>query len=312
MAIADQIGTLEADSPRNALWRKFLRKKAGLVGLFMFLTAILIALFAPQISPYDPYEAVQASTEDVMAPPSVEHLFGQDEAGRDVLSLVFYGSRVSLAVGFAASLIVIILGGTLGLLAGFYRGRSESVIMRVVDFMLVVPTLPLMLVIIAVLGRGLQNTILVIGLLSWAIMARVVRSETISVRERLYVLRARSIGVPSIVILIRHVMPQLAPLIFALAILGISSAILAEATLSFLGLGDPTLISWGSMLNRAFMRGAVTRGAWWYLVPPGLALAWVTLALTFLGTAIQEILNPRLESHHLFNENITMPVQKDA
>ena len=312
MTISDQDSSMVAASPGSALWRKFLRKKAGVVGFVMFLAAILAAVFAPQIAPYDPYEAVRASTEDVMAPPSAQHLFGQDEAGKDVLSSVLYGARVSLTVGFSASLIVIILGGALGMVAGFYRGRSESIIMRVVDFMLVIPALPLMLVIIAVLGRGLQNTILIIGLLSWAAMARVVRSEALSVRERLYVMRAKSIGVPPMVILIRHVMPQLAPLIFALAILGISSAILAEATLSFLGLGDPTLISWGSMLNRAFMRGAVTRGAWWYLVPPGLALAWVTLALTFLGTAIQEILNPRLESHHLFNENITMPVQKDA
>ena len=181
-------------------------------------------------------------------------------------------------------------------------GRTDTIIMRIVDAILVIPQLPLMLVIITVTGRGLVNIILVISFLSWTYMARVVRAQVLSVKERQFILRARSIGAGFFLIIVRHILPQVVPIIFAEATLDVSYAILMEATLSFLGLGDPTLVSWGSMLNRAFLRGAVTRGAWWYLVPPGLALAWVTLALAFLGNALQEIVNPRLKTHHLFNE----------
>jgi peptide/nickel transport system permease protein len=268
----------------------------------MLLSIISIALFAPWVTPYDPYAIIEATIEDVMAPPSAEHLLGQSDTGKDVLSLVIYGARVSLLVGFAASLILVSLGTTIGMLAGYLGGRIDVILMRITDAVLVVPSLPLMLVIIAVAGRGLRNIILVIGLLSWTYMARVVRAQVLSVKERQFILRARSIGVSHLGIMINHILPQVLPVIFAEATLDISYAILSEATLSFLGLGDPTLISWGSMLNRAFMRGAVTRGAWWYLVPPGLALAWVTLGLTLLGNAVQEIVNPRLRTHHLFDE----------
>jgi len=133
-------------------------------------------------------------------------------------------------------------------------------------------------------------------------MARTVRSQVLSVKERQFVLRARAIGVSHFGIIVYHILPQVLPLIFASATLDVSYAILAEASLSFLGLGDPTMVSWGSTLNRAFMRGAVTNGAWWYLVPPGLALAWVTLSFAMLSNAVQEIINPRLRTHHLFDE----------
>jgi len=283
-------------------WRSFLQYKLGVVGLGMLVSIILMALLAQWVAPYDPYEIIEATTSDVMAPPSSEHLLGQDDTGRDVLSSVIYGARISLLVGFAASLLIVTLGATIGMLAGYSGGRVDTILMRITDAVLVVPSLPLMLVIIAVAGRGLTNIILVIGLLSWTYMARVVRAQVLSVKERMFVLRARAIGVSHLGIMINHILPQVLPVIFAEATLDISYAILSEATLSFLGLGDPTLTSWGSMLSRAFMRGAVTRGAWWYLVPPGLALAWVTLGLTLLGNTLQEIVNPRLRTHYLFDE----------
>jgi peptide/nickel transport system permease protein len=245
---------------------------------------------------------VDATAADVLAPPSPEHILGQDEVGRDVLSLVIYGTRISLVVGFAASFIVILIGCVIGLIAGYFGGWVDTLLMRITDGILVIPALPLMLVIIAVAGRGIINIILVIGFLSWTYMARTVRSQVLSVKERQFVLRARAIGVSHFGIIVYHILPQVLPLIFASATLDVSYAILAEASLSFLGLGDPTLISWGSTLNRAFMRGAVTNGAWWYLVPPGLALAWVTLSLAMLSNAVQEIINPRLRTHHLFDE----------
>lgn len=283
-------------------WLAFFHNRKGVIGLGMLAAIIFIAVFAPAIAPYDPYELVKVTTSDVMAPPSMIHPLGQDEAGKDLLSSLLYGARISLIVGFTASLLTIILGGTLGMVAGYMGGWTEMIIMRITDIVLVIPALPLMLVIIAVAGRSLQNIILVIGLLSWTYMARVVRAQVLSVKERTFILRAKSFGSSAIRIMVFHVLPQVIPVIFAEATLDVSFAILSEATLSFMGLGDPTLISWGGMLNRAFLRGAVTGGAWWYLIPPGLALAWVTLSLSFFSNAIQEIINPRLKTHHLFDE----------
>jgi peptide/nickel transport system permease protein len=302
--LTTQVGAQEkpAGPCLETIWSIFLRNRMGMLGLVMLVSILLIAIFAPWIAPFDPYKIVKATTSDVLAPPSPEHLLGQDDAGKDVLSSVIYGARISLTVGFSASIIIISLGSVLGMLAGYFGGRTDMIIMRIVDAILVIPQLPLMLVIIAVAGRGLVNIILVIGLLSWTYMARLVRAQVLTVKERQFILRARSIGVGHFLIMVRHILPQVVPIIFAEATLDVSYAILSEATLSFLGLGDPTLVSWGSMLNRAFLRGAVTRGAWWYLVPPGLALAWVTLALSFIGNALQEIVNPRLKTHHLFDE----------
>jgi peptide/nickel transport system permease protein len=299
--IADD--TLDAPAAPPPFWRSFMKKKAGVLGLIMLVSTILIAIFAPWIAPYDPYEPVDATAADVMAPPSREHPLGQDDVGRDVLSMVIYGARVSLLVGFAASLLIVVLGCAVGLAAGYAGARTDVFLMRVTDAILVIPALPLMLVVIAVAGRSLSNIILIIGLLSWTYMARVVRSGVLSVKERAFVMRARALGVSAFGIVMIHILPQVMPIIFAEATLDVSFAILSEATLSFLGLGDPTLISWGSMLNRAFMRGAVTKGAWWYLIPPGLALAWVTLGLVLLSNAVQEIINPRLQTHHLFDEH---------
>jgi peptide/nickel transport system permease protein len=285
--------TASAGAPRT-FWRSFVRKRAGVLGLFMLVSTILVALLAPWIVPYNPYEPVDATAQDVMAPPSREHPLGQDDIGRDVLSLTIYGARISLLVGFAAAIIIVLLGCTIGLAAGYAGGRVDMALMRFNDAIL--------LVVIAVAGRSLNNIILIIGLLSWTYMARVVRAQVLSVKERQFVMRARALGVTGLGIVVIHVLPQVLPVIFAEATLDVSFAVLSEASLSFLGLGDPTLISWGSMLNRAFMRGAVTKGAWWYLLPPGMALAWVTLGLVLLSNAIQEIINPRLQTHHLFDE----------
>ncbi len=267
----------------------------------MLVLAIAAALLAPLIAPYDPYAHVTVQPEDVMAPPSPQHLLGQDDAGRDVLSLLLYGARVSLLVGFAASLMSILIGTTVGMTAGYLGGRIGALLMRITDGLMVIPDLPLMLVIIAVWGRGLWKIVLVIGLLGWTYAARLVRSQVLSVKERQYVLRARSMGASSLRIIVRHIFPQVVPLILAEAVLDISASILAESSLSFLGLGDPMLISWGSMLNFAFERGAISRGAWWYLLPPGLGIVWVTLGLTFFGNTLEEIVNPRLRTHHLFD-----------
>ena len=272
----------------------------GVIGALMLLLVVSVAVFAPWVAPYDPYERVQVTPEQILTPPDPQHLLGRDDAGKDVLSQLIYGSRVSLTVGFTASFMAMVIGATVGLVAGYFGGRIGNVLMRVVDFLMVIPELPLMLVIIAVMGRGLLNIILVIGLLGWTYTARLVRSQVLSVKERQFVLRARSVGASSLRIMTRHIFPQVLPLVIAQAVLDISVAILAESTLAFLGLGDPTLVSWGNMLNFAFERG-MSRRAWWFLLPPGFAIVWVSLSLVLIGNTLDEIVNPRLRTHHLFD-----------
>jgi peptide/nickel transport system permease protein len=205
-----------------------------------------------------------------------------------------------LIVGFTASFFSMFIGTTVGLSAGYYGGRVSTVLMRFVDFLMVIPDLPLMLVIISVWGRGLWKIILVISLLYWTYTARLVRSQVLSIKERQFVLRSRALGGSNFRIIWRHVFPQVVPLIIAQAVLDISASIIAESSLAFLGLGDPTLVSWGMMLNFAFER-AVSRMAWWFLLPPGFAIVWVSLAIILIGNALEEIVNPRLRTHHLFN-----------
>jgi peptide/nickel transport system permease protein len=280
--------------------RQFFRKPAGLIGALMLGIVVFGAVFAPLLAPYNPYDRIQVQAADILAPPDAQHLLGRDDAGKDVWSQLIYGARVSLVVGFTASLVSMLIGTTVGLVAGYYGKWVDNLLMRVVDFLMVIPDLPLMLVIIAVWGRGLFKIILVISLLGWTYTARLVRSQTLSIKERQFITRARAIGASNSRIIIRHILPQVMPLILAQAVLDISASILAESSLSFLGLGDPTLISWGNMLNFAFER-AVSRQAWWYLLPPGFAILWVSLSLILIGTSLEEIVNPRIKSHHLFN-----------
>jgi len=280
--------------------KQFVRNPMGVVGALMLLVVVVLAVFAPWLAPYNPREQVQVEPGDVLAPPDAEHWLGRDDAGKDVLSLLIYGARVSLVVGFTASFMSMVIGTTVGLVAGYHGGRIGNLLMRFVDFLMVIPDLPLMLVIIAVMGRGLVNIILVIGLLGWTYTARLVRSQVLSVKERQFVLRARSVGAGHTHIVMRHIFPQVVPLIIAQAVLDISVAILAESSLAFLGLGDPTLISWGSMLNFAFER-AVSRQAWWFILPPGLAIVWISLSLILIGNTLDQIVNPRLRTHHLFD-----------
>jgi peptide/nickel transport system permease protein len=280
--------------------KQFVRNPMGVVGALMLSVVVVVAVFAPWLAPYNPRERVQVEPGDILAPPDAEHWLGRDDAGKDVLSLLIYGARVSLLVGFTASFMSMIIGTTVGLVAGYHGGRLGNGLMRFVDFLMVIPDLPLMLVIIAVMGRGLLNIILVIGLLGWTYTARLVRSQVLSVKERQFVLRARAVGASSTRIILRHILPQVLPLIIAQAVLDISVAILEESSLAFLGLGDPTLISWGTMLNFAFER-AISAQAWWFLLPPGFAIVWVSLSLILIGNTLDQIVNPRLRTHHLFD-----------
>lgn len=279
--------------------QRFLANRTALMGAGMLLLVVLVAVLAPWLAPYDPEAAVTVTIDTIYARPDSTHLLGTDDAGKDVLSNLIYGSRVSLLVGFFASFISLFIGGVVGLVAGFYGGRIENGLMRLTDILLVIPDLPLMIVLIAFLGRGLTILIVVIGLLGWTGTARVVRSQTLSVKERKFVHRARAMGASPFYIIRRHIFPLVFPLMVVNGVLVVSAAILNESTLAFLGLGDPTRLSWGQMLNFAFSRGGMSAGAWWALVPPGLAIVWVVLALTLLGNGLERLFNPRLDTHHL-------------
>ncbi len=280
-------------------WQRFLHNRMALLGLLMLLVVVGMALFAPVIAPYDPKAATRVTIDNIYAPPTTTHRFGTDDAGKDVLTNLIYGARVSLLIGFFASFISLAIGGAIGIVAGFYGGKLENFLMRLTDILLVIPDLPLMIVLIALLGRGQWILILVIGILGWTGTARVVRAQTLSVRERKFVQRAKAIGAGNRYIIRRHIFPLVFPLMMVNAVLVISAAILNESTLAFLGLGDPTRLSWGQMLNFAFSRGAMSAGAWWALVPPGFAIIWVVLGLTLLGNGLERLFNPKLDTHHL-------------
>ena len=265
-----------------------------MIGASILLFFFLVALFGPLVYPFDPQDFGRG--EDIMNPPSPQHWLGTDDMGRDVLGNLISGSRVSLMVGILATLISMFLGTVLGILAGFYdKSIGGAFIMRFTDFFLVIPWLPLMLVLAAILGTSIWNIILVIGLTGWAGTTRVVRAQTLSIRERPYIERAVAIGSSNKHIMFKHVLPNVFPLIFANTILVSAVAILSETTLSFLGLGGPTRPSWGMMLHYAFSSGAASIGAYWYFIPPGLSVVLVVLAFTFLGYAFDEILNPKLK-----------------
>ncbi|MBA7663838.1 MAG: ABC transporter permease subunit [Calditrichaeota bacterium] len=282
------------------IWRTFRRKPMGIIGTLALLSVVFVAIFAPWLAPYDPDERIDVEPGDLLAPPDAEHLLGRDDAGKDVLSQLIYGARISLIVGFTASFVLMSIGTVVGLVAGYYGGRIGNALMRLVDFLIVIPQLPLMMVIIFIWGRGLWKIILVIGLLGWTFTARLVRSQVLSVKERQFIMRARAIGAGNLRIIVRHILPQVLPIIIAQAVLSISGAIIAESSLAFLGLGDPLMVSWGMMLNFAFER-AISRMAWWFLLPPGFAIVWVSLGVVLMGSTLEEIVNPRLKTHHLFD-----------
>jgi peptide/nickel transport system permease protein len=280
-------------------WQQLWHSAMGLIGLTMLLIAIIVALLAPWLAPYDPEAPVRVTLDNIYAAPSAEHWLGTDDAGKDVFSNFIYGTRVSLLIAFVASFISICIGGTVGIVAGFYGGRIENFLMRFTDILLVIPDLPLMIVIIAMTKPSLANIILVIGILYWTSTARLVRSQTLAVKERKFVLRARALGASNLHIIRRHIFPLVLPIMVVNAVLVISSAVVLESALAFLGLGDPTTISWGQMLEFAFYRGAMSSGAWWALVTPGFGIVWVALGCILLGNGLERIFNPRLTIHHL-------------
>jgi peptide/nickel transport system permease protein len=264
----------------------------GLVALVLF---VLVALLAPVITDPSELRAINTIANPTWATPGEFPLLGTDNLGRSVWAQLVWGARISLLVGLAATVLAITIGSLMGITAGFVGGWVDAVLMRVTEWFLVIPFLPLAIVLAAVLGPSVTNIIIVIGVTSWPSTARLIRAQVLTLKERLYVDRSRALGASQAHLMQRHVLPNVAPLILANTTLTVPVAILSETTLSFLGLGDPTRASWGKMLNESFDAGALSRNAWWYYLPPGLAIMGVVLAFTLCGQALEEILDPRLK-----------------
>lgn len=276
----------------SSFWAIYRQNTMGLIGLVILLIFAIMAIFGPYIVQIT-VMAVDGVTQ-VMHPPTSEYWLGTDDLGKDIFAGVIIGSRVSLMVGLAATAISMVIGTLFGIVSGFYGRTVDAILMRITDVFLVIPWLPLMLVMAALLGPSLGNIIFVIGITSWAGTARIIRSQTLSIKERPYVERARAIGSGDTHIMFYHILPNVFPLIFANTVLVAAVAILSETTLSFLGMGDPTRVTWGMMLHFAFSMGAVSFGAWWWLLPPGICVVLVVLGFTFIGYALDEVLNPKL------------------
>jgi len=273
-------------------WASFRRHRSGLFGLGLLTFFLLVAIFAPLLADPESIEVTKA-TGGVLESPG-DYLLGTDENGRSIVALLVWGSRISLFVGILATLISMVIGTLVGLASGFFEGWPARILYRFTEWFLVIPFVPLAIVLATVLGRSLVNIVIVIGITGWASTAMLIRSQTLSIRERPYVERARLLGAGRWHQMSRHVLPNVMPMVFANTTLTVALAILAETTLSFLGLGDPTRVSWGTMLDSAFGVGAMTTGAWWYIVPPGVCVVLVVLAFTLVGQALEEVFNPRL------------------
>jgi peptide/nickel transport system permease protein len=284
--------------------RRYASRRDGVVGAAILVFFALLAL-APQLF-VGALQTVTTATGGPLEPPSGAHLLGTDEIGRDILNLTVHGARVSMVIGLMATLITILLGAVIGIVSGFLGGRSDQVLMRLTDFFLVLPTFVLAIVlapiILDIVGTdaelfGIRATLLVIivviGITSWASTARIIRSQTLSVKERMFVDRARVIGGSRAHIMRRHILPNVVNLIVANTVLTFAGAIFTETTLSFIGLGDPFAPSWGQLLNAAQQSGAPGLGAWWYIVPPAVCVVVVILAFTLVGNALDDVLNPK-------------------
>jgi peptide/nickel transport system permease protein len=262
----------------------------GRIGAILIALVLIAALFAPYLWTVDPQAS--GKREDILTAPSAGHWLGTDDLGRDVWSQVIFGSRVSLAIGLITAFVTVVTGTLIGLIAGYYGGLIEEVLVKIIDFFMMLPVLPLMIILAAVLGPSLWNIILVISVVSWPTTARVVRSQVLSIKERPYVEAARCIGAGNVRLMFGEIMPNVLPLMFAQAVLMITYAIYDEAILAFLGLGDPTRISWGSMLHFAFESGVMSRSPWW-IGPPIASIIILIVGFSLLGTSVTDVLTPQ-------------------
>jgi len=270
--------------------KKIIRNRLALFGLIIVMTLFSIAVFAPFISPYN-YKNIDV--QNILMPPSFTHFFGTDDLGRDVYSRMIWGARISLAVGFVSVGISTLIGITLGAIAGYYGKYTDMIIMRFVDIMLCIPGFFLILAVIAFLGSNIFNIMIIIGLTSWMGVARLVRAEFLSLKEREFVLGAKASGASDFRIIFIHILPNALAPVFISAVLGVAAAVLLESSLSFLGLGiQPPTPSWGNILTEGKSNIEI---AWWLSVFPGLAILITVLGYNLLGEGLRDALDPKFK-----------------
>jgi peptide/nickel transport system permease protein len=283
---------------------RFLGRSDGLIGIAILAFFTILAAFPTLF--VGPLEGVLTASGTPLQPPSLAYPFGTDELGRSLLNLTVHGARISMIIGLMATIITIVIGSLVGIVAGFVGGAVDNALMRLSDFFLVLPTVVLALIlapiILDIIGAqaefvGIRATlmviVIVIGLTSWATTARIIRSQVLSIKERMFVDRARVIGSGSGRIMRRHILPNVVNLIVAQSVLTFATAVFTETTLAFIGLGDPAAPSWGQILNNAQSAGAPGLGAWWYIVPPAAAVVLVVMSFTLVGNALDDVLNPK-------------------
>ncbi|MDN5311351.1 MAG: peptide/nickel transport system permease protein [Thermoanaerobacteraceae bacterium] len=269
------------------VWYRFRRNKMAMVGAITIILLIFIAVFAPWVAPYDPYKV---DLKEQFIAPGAKYLLGTDMYGRDVLSRVIFGTRISLIIGLVPSIISMVLGSVLGIISGYYGGKVDTVIMRVADMVMAFPSLLLAMAVMYTLGANLYNIFIALSIVGWAGTARVVRAQMLSIKEKEFVEAARAIGVKNWIIMIRHIFPNCVAPLLVLLTLGIPEAIMSEASLSFLGVGaQPPTPSWGLMISNG---KEYLFSAPWVAITPGFAILIIVLAFNFLGDGLRDALDP--------------------
>jgi peptide/nickel transport system permease protein len=268
---------------------------SGAAGLVVVLLFIVVAVLAPLIAPYGAFEVVYHADHSVirLSPPSWQNWFGTTNQGMDVFSQLVWGSRVALIVGLLSALGSVVLGTLIGLIAGYFGGWVDEVLMRLTDVAFGIPFLPFAMVVISIAKPSLGLVILLVVFFLWRTTARVIRAQVLTLKTRPFIWAARAAGAGDVQILFRHITPNVLPLSFLYMAIGVQTGVMLEAALSFLGFGDPNVLSWGIMLNAAFQAGAM-RSAWWWVVPPGVALSLFVISVFMITRAYEERLNPRL------------------
>jgi len=279
-------------------WETFRRSRVGPIGLMILLVFVLMAVSGPIYvyirgeEIYHPLKGVDPVIKGV-SPPSIRHPLGTDHLGRDLLAQLMYGAQTSFLIGITAAAMAVFIGTSVGLTAGYFGGAIDNLLMRIVDIMMVLPGLPLIIITAAAIGKqSIWIIVFLIAILGWAGTARVIRSQTLSLRERPFVEAARVAGASDTRIIFKHIAPNVLPLTTLYLTLGIPGVIITEAAISFLGLGDPSKVSWGMMLQWAFTTGNTYNPYW--LFPPGLCITLMALAFYLIGRGMEEIINPRL------------------
>jgi peptide/nickel transport system permease protein len=291
-----QIARARRKAAAKRTWKEYRKNRMGMAGLIVLGFFVFVAIFAPLLASSCGLDPTCPSIGPQLRSPSLHYPLGTDDLGRSVLTLTIWGTRISMTVGLVSTLITMVIGTSIGLIAGYYGAWRETVLMRLTDWFLVIPFLPLAIVLASLLGPSFFTIIFVIGITSWPSTARVIRAQVLSLKTRPYVERSRALGASDWHLVTRHILPNVGPLIFANTVLTVAVAILSESTLSFLGLGDPLHTSWGTILENAFGAGAPFAGNWWWVVPPGLAIVLVVLSFTMIGYALDDILNPKLRA----------------